>query len=231
MNDKFNQSYYQFNRQNADRIGNLFYSNIIKKNFKFKSYLDFGCGVGFLLKRIEQVKGVKNIFGIETNEFAIKESEKNTKLSKIYKNIDEIHEKLDLVSMLHVVEHIDDDDILILLKKIKSKLTKNARLLISTPAKNCLAHTLKNNNWIGFKDPTHINLKKYDEWIDLFKKMNLIVLNTYSDGLWDFPYGRFINNFRYLKIYFLMFIQIFFGVLLLKYDEGETFIFILKNDD
>ena len=42
MNDKFNQSYYQFNRQNADRIGNLFYSNIIKKNFKFKSYLDFG---------------------------------------------------------------------------------------------------------------------------------------------------------------------------------------------
>mgnify|MGYP001975635926 CR=1 FL=1 len=103
MNDKFNQSYYQFNRQNVDRIGNLFYSNIIKKNFKFKSYLDFGCGVGFLLKRIEQVKGVKNIFGIETNEFAIKESEKNTKLSKIYKNIDEIHEKLDLVSMLHVV--------------------------------------------------------------------------------------------------------------------------------
>ena len=61
--------------------------------------------------------------------------------------------------------------------------------------------------------------------------MNLIVLNTYSEGLWDCPYGRFINNLRYLKIYCLMFIQIFFGVLLLKYDEGETFIFILKNDD
>ena len=52
MNDNYNESYYNFNKQNKDRIGNILYSNIIKKNFKFKNFLDYGCGVGFLLKKI-----------------------------------------------------------------------------------------------------------------------------------------------------------------------------------
>ena len=46
----YNKKYYEFNNQNADRIGNLFYKNIIKRNFKFQSYLDFGCGLVFTQK-------------------------------------------------------------------------------------------------------------------------------------------------------------------------------------
>ena len=231
MNDKFNQSYYKFNKQNVDRIGNLFYFNIIKKNFEFKSYLDFGCGVGFLLKRIEKIKGLNAIYGVETNVFAIEQSKKNTKLSKIFNHIDQIDIKFDLITMLHVVEHIYDEDLSELLKKIKYKLKTNGRILISTPAKNCLAHRLKNNNWIGFKDQTHINLKDYENWLKFFGEQKLFVLKTYSDGLWDFPYGRFIKHLKYIKVYILMYIQIFFGKLLLKYNQGETFIFILKKDD
>ena len=231
MAEKFNQSYYKFNKQNVDRIGNIFYSNIIKKNFEFKSYLDFGCGVGYLLKRIETFSGLINICGIETNDFAMKESKKNSTLSKIYKSIDEIDTTFDLVSMLHVVEHINDEDLSKLLIKIKSKLNKNANILISTPAKNGLAHKIKIDNWIGFKDPTHINLKNYQDWIKFFNEQNFTIIKTFSDGLWDFPYGRSINYIKFLKIYFYMFIQIFFGKVLLKYNEGETLILILKNND
>ena len=54
MKESFNSSYYDFNKQNKDRIGNIFYYNVIKSNFDFKSYLDYGCGLGFLLKRVEK---------------------------------------------------------------------------------------------------------------------------------------------------------------------------------
>lgn len=227
----YNKKYYEFNNQNADRIGNLFYKNIIKRNFKIQSYLDFGCGLGFLLKKIEKIKGLKITCGFEINDFAIKKSIMNTRRSDIFKNLDDINHKFDLISMLHVVEHISDDDLSKLLLKIKSKLSKNGKLLISTPAKNGLAHHIKKKNWIGYKDPTHINLKNYQDWLVYFNKENLILDKAYSDGLWDFPYGGIINHLKYIRIYFAMLIQIFFGILILNYNQGETFIFILQNND
>ncbi len=231
MSISYNKHYYKFNNQNADRIGNLFYKNIIKKNFKFQTYLDFGCGVGFLLKKIEKIKNLKRTCGFEINDFAIKRSIQNTKKSDIFKNLENINFKFDLISMLHVVEHINDDDLSKLLLKIKNKLSNNGKILISTPAKNGLAHQIKKNDWIGFKDPTHINLKNYGEWMTYFNKENLFVIKTFSDGLWDFPYGGIINHLKYLKIYFVMLIQIFFGILILNHNQGETFIFILKKND
>lgn len=231
MNEKYNSYYYKFNKQDFDRIGNLFYKNIIKNNFEFKTYLDFGCGVGHLLKKIEKIRGIKKIYGFEINDFAIKKSKENTRVSAIYNNLDNIDEKLDLVSMLHVIEHIDDGELSYLLTKIRKKLNNNGRIIISTPAKNGLAHKIKNKNWIGFKDPTHINLKNYEDWTLYFTNEKFEVIKSFSDGLWDFPYGRYINMFKYLKIYFFMFFQIFFGKIILNYDEGETFIFILKDND
>ncbi len=231
MDDRYDESYYELNSQNEDRLGNLFYANIIKKNFKFNKFLDFGCGVGFLLKRIEKFKGSFETYGYEVNNFAIEKSLQNTKNSKIYKTIDQIGSNIDLISMLHIVEHVKDDELSNIFAKIKKKLSKSGKILISTPAKNGLAHHIKKNQWIAYKDPTHINLKTYEEWLSYFKKEKFTIVSTYSDGLWDFPYGGFLNYFRYIKIYFFMFIQIFFGFLILNYNQGETFIFILRFDD
>ena len=232
MIDKYNSSYYKNNNQDLDRIGNLFYKNIIKNNFEFKTYLDFGCGVGYLLKKIEKIKGLNKIYGFEINDFAIKKSKENTRISEIHNNLDNIDNKLDLISMLHVIEHINDSQLSFLLKKIRTKLKKkNGRIIISTPAKNGLAHKIKKKNWIGFKDPTHINLKNYEDWIRYFTREKFEVIASFSDGLWDFPYGQYMNMFKYIKIYFYMFFQIFFGKIFLNYNEGETFIFTLKDND
>jgi SAM-dependent methyltransferase len=229
MDNNYNKKYYEFNNQDRDRLGNLFYSNIIKKNFKIKNYLDFGCGVGFLLKRIEKLTNIKT-YGYETNKFAINKCLINTPKSKIYKNIDEIDEKFDLISMVHVVEHISSADLKILLKKLIKKLNYNGKILISTPAKNAFAHNIKKSQWIGFKDPTHINLKDYQEWKEFFESINLKIVKSSNDGLWDFPYKNLFYNLKFFKIFFLMFFQIFFGFLILKHDEGETLILILKNN-
>ena len=229
MEQNYNKKYYEFNNQDKDRLGNLFYSNIIKKNFKINSYLDFGCGVGFLLKRIEKMSNIKT-YGYEVNKFAVNKCLKNTKNSIIYKNLDEINEKFDLISLIHVVEHVASEDLKALFKKLITKLNYNGKILISTPAKNALAHNLKKSKWIGFKDPTHINLKDFNEWKDFFEDINLEIVKSSNDGLWDFPYKKMTFNLKYLKILLLMFFQIFFGSLFLKHDEGETLVLILKNN-
>ena len=122
MVNKYNRNYYTFNRQNRDRIGNLFYSNIIKKNFKIKNYLDFGCGVGFLLKRLEKFDNIKT-YGYEINKFAINECANNTKKTKIYKNLKEIDKKFDLISMIHIVEHIESEELKDLFYTLKKNLS------------------------------------------------------------------------------------------------------------
>lgn len=229
MEQNYNKKYYEYNNQDKDRLGNLLYSSIIKKNFKIKSYLDFGCGVGFLLKRLEKLTYIKTC-GYEINQYAINKCLINTNKSKIYNNLDEINEKFDLISMIHVVEHINSEDLKILFKKLITKLNYNGKILISTPAKNALAYNLKKSKWIGFKDPTHINLKDYNEWRDFFASIDLNIVKSSNDGLWDFPYKKMSFKLKYFKIFFLMFFQIFFGFLLLKHDEGETLILILENN-
>ncbi len=231
MKESFNSSYYEFNKQNKDRIGNIFYYNVIKNNFDFKSYLDYGCGLGFLLKRVEKDKKIQIISGYDINKFAINQSRKNTSRSIIYESIEDIKNKFDLISILHIIEHIDDDNLKDTFSKIKRLLNKDGYLLVATPAKNALAHTLKKNLWIGYKDKTHINLKTKNEWITFFKKENLNIIKLSNDGLWDNFYGQFTFSLKFIKIFAIMIFQIFTGRLILNYYEGETFIFILKKND
>ena len=231
MKESFNSSYYEFNKQNKDRIGNIFYYNVIKNNFDLKSYLDYGCGLGFLLKRVEKDKKIQIISGYDINKFAINQSRKNTSRSIIYENIEDIRNKFDLISILHIIEHIDDDNLKDTFSKIKRLLNKDGYLLVATPAKNALAHILKKNLWIGYKDKTHINLKTKNEWIAFFKKENLNIIKLSNDGLWDNFYGQFTFSLKFIKIFAIMIFQIFTGRLILNYYEGETFIFILKKND
>ena len=66
----FNEEYYKNNRQDKDRIGLLFYSNLIKNYFKPSTILDYGCGTGYFLKRLSKIKTIKKTYGFEISEYA-----------------------------------------------------------------------------------------------------------------------------------------------------------------
>jgi len=231
MNKSYNKDYYISNKQNRDRLGLLFYLNLLKNNFNISKHLDLGCGVGFLLKKIENTKKNEVVYGLEINDYAIKEAKKNTNKSIVRNNINEIDEKFTSISLLHIVEHIDDYSLSLLFKKIVSRLEKKGRILIATPCKNGLAHKLKKKNWIAYNDATHINLKTDFEWKEFFKRNKFKIIKEGNDGLWDFPYNSYIYSIKFIKIYFIMVIQILFGKLYLKSKNGETYICILEIDD
>ena len=143
-------------------------------------------------------------------------------ISKIKNN------SIDFISALHVLEHISDDELNKVFKKFKKIISTNGILMLATPAKEGLAHQIKKKKWIGFKDKTHVNLKNYKEWIDFFTNNNLKLIKASNDGLWDFPYISFKFFLKFFPILIFMLIQIFFGKLIIKPNDGETFIFILK---
>ena len=231
MNDLFYKHYYNQNQQDKDRIGLLFYKNILKKNLNVKFVLDFGCGLGFFLMKIEKLKFIKNIYGYEISKYALERSKKNTTRTTVVDDLDQINKNnIDLVTFLHVLEHIEDHQIIEIFKNLRKITSNDVKFLVSTPAKNGLAHKLKKKNWIGFKDKTHINLKSQDEWEFFFNKLQFKVLSANSDGLWNFPYQNMLS-FKFIKIIFLMIYQIFTGNLCIKPSEGETLIFILKKND
>jgi SAM-dependent methyltransferase len=81
-------------------------------NFRFKTILDIGCGSGGFIKELNKMCGhLEFSHGIDLNPDAI-EYANNTNNNKniIFENktINDISESYDLVSMVHVFEHIHD---------------------------------------------------------------------------------------------------------------------------
>ena len=224
-----NEEYYNNNRQDSDRIGLLFYSNLIKNYFKPNTILDYGCGTGYFLKRLSKIKTIKKTYGFEVSEYAINKAKNNNKKLIIINNLDKLNDhSIDIIIALHVIEHINDNTLKKIIFSFKRILKNNGVIIFATPAKNGFAHKIKKEKWIGFSDKTHINLKTFEEWKSFFNSNNLVLFKSSNDGLWDFPYETKKNKILILKIILIMIVQIFTGKLYLSYHEGETFIFLSK---
>jgi len=109
--------------------------NLITSEVEGDNVLDIGCGSGFLLNKLSETG--KNAFGIEANgKLFDAASRLNPNLSIFHdfaQNIDNlISQKMDTITMIDVLEHIEDDDLQI--KKVGSHLDKNGQLVIVTSA-------------------------------------------------------------------------------------------------
>ncbi len=100
--------------------------------------LDAGCGTGGNLKYFKKL--IPNIKGMEMNEVARELAMQKTGAEVLYgKFPDELpydDEQFDLVLMLDVLEHIDDDTAS--LKNISNKIKDNKYLVLTVPAFNFL---------------------------------------------------------------------------------------------
>lgn len=100
---------------------------MLKKIIKGKKLLDFGCGAGGFLMMAKDY--ASKVAGVEKQD-ALRAlfNEKNL---DIFDNLDEIHDKFDVITMFHVLEHLPDPKSVI--KELLNKLKDDGKLIIEVP--------------------------------------------------------------------------------------------------
>lgn len=146
-----------------------------------KSYLDVGCGNGRFLKAMAK-SGVprSRLFGLELNHNVVQRlaGEGFQVFCKRVEECDDIPaEGVDLVTMFHVIEHVEDPAAVV--KKITSWLRPGGVLALETPNLDSLdARHFKPGFWGGYHFPRHWNLFTPETLNKLLTMQGLDVIGT-----------------------------------------------------
>ena len=197
VNSKFDQDYFSseaysevsFEPYSQYWWSNRYYANLIKK-FGPPSgrVLEIGCGLGHLLGWLVDRY---ELFGTDINPWALRDASKNVPEGNfLLLSAQDLSvfpgEVFQVVIAKHVVEHLSNPERAI--AEFSRVLVPGGILLLATPNTSSIARSVKRNDWIGYKDPTHISLWSPEQWTSTMLRNNLEPRKVYSDGLWDAPY-------------------------------------------
>ena len=102
-------------------------------NWKNKTVLDVGCGTGLFAHKVSKL-GPKQVLGIDFSKEAIEiaiRTHKNHNLQYQVLDVKEIKSKYDVIVSLGTLEHMDNP--LKTLKILKKHLTKNGKIIVTSP--------------------------------------------------------------------------------------------------
>ncbi len=122
------------------------------KSNEYPRVLDYGCGAGEFIKQIE--KDVET-FGLEPNDIARNAAQLKTSKTKFITNLNEIkNESIDVITMWHVFEHIENQSEMLSLFHQKLKL--NGCLIIAVPNHTSYDAKYYKEFWAAYDVPRHI---------------------------------------------------------------------------
>ena len=187
---------------------------LAKETFHNAKVLDYGCGAGEFLKHIENDV---QTFGYEPNDAARNFAQQKTKKTKFVNQITDIDDNsLDVITLWHVFEHIENQEEI--LKIFSQKLKADGTLIIAVP--NCTSYDAKHYKefWAAYDVPRHIfhfskkgmeKLMNNENWkLDKIKPLHLdsyyisILSEKYKKNPLFWIFGGIhgaISNFKALK--------------------------------
>lgn len=192
----FDQNYFHthtykdvtFKRFSQYWWSNRFYAILARRHGrKAGRLLEIGSGMGHLVGQLEPDFETS---GLDVNPWALQESKKVTRATFLVaasaEGLPFQDDWFDVVIIKHVIEHLKHPTRAI--GEI-SRVTRSGGLLVfSTPNPDSMGRGWKKDQWIGYRDPTHISIKKPKEWLELLKAAGYKIRKCFSDGLWDAPY-------------------------------------------
>mgnify|MGYP000843924128 FL=1 len=133
---------------------NLNYKRNILSEVTFENakVLDYGCGAGEFLKHIENDV---ETFGFEPSNDARNFAKQKTSKTIFIENLNELqNESLDVITLWHVFEHIENQTEILSL--FRQKLKPNGSLIIAVP--NCTSFDAKyyKEFWAAYDVPRHL---------------------------------------------------------------------------
>jgi 2-polyprenyl-3-methyl-5-hydroxy-6-metoxy-1,4-benzoquinol methylase len=131
-----NQSPEQYSLTEWGKATKWYIKNFLP-NDKNALILDLGCGTGTFLKVLESL-GYKNIIGVDLSTSQIEIARKECNFAKVYcQNIfeyfDKTENKFDLITGFDFIEHLNKNEILLLLNILTKVLKSDGRVIFQTP--------------------------------------------------------------------------------------------------
>ncbi len=221
--DSYEDGYYEANEQDGDRIALRWYTALVRRYADSGRVLDFGCGTGWLVRRLAAGGSAD---GLEQSEYGLSEARKNNTSSQFYSSIGEVPSSMyAALTCIHVVEHVEEPELAELMSEWKRVLKPGGVVLVVTPDLSGRGAQIRGSEWRGYDDPTHITLRGHEYWKKLLTDADFEILAEGSDGLWDPPYGFwFIDRARLVPIA----AQVFAGRLLKQPGSGESAVLVAK---
>jgi len=106
---KYDRNYYARNAQEGDRPALWFYARLVTRFLAPGPILDYGCGTGFLLRRIKKTMPVS---GFENSSYCWSKIQENLPDVRIHQDLNELATNAyQGIVALHVFEHISDNDL------------------------------------------------------------------------------------------------------------------------
>jgi len=140
--------------------------------------MDYGCAVGFLLEGFKEL-GYTNVLGVEVSEWARQEARKRD--NKVIETVNGMSLSPDLLVSLDVFEHMTDKEVSRVILETSPKA-----MLVRIPTSTDGGKTFHLE--VSRADPTHINCKTKEQWIDFFREFGyqtFLRLNLYT--VYDTP--------------------------------------------
>jgi SAM-dependent methyltransferase len=150
--------------------------------------LEIGCGLGHLLGWLS---GQYQVYGSDINAWALEQARQNVPQGQFaLLSAEDLGAFKDgtfqIVIAKHVVEHLPEPERAV--AEMSRVLGRGGLLILATPNLDSPMRAYKKDKWVGYKDPTHISLKRPAEWLGYLRKYNLRPRRVFSDGFWDAPY-------------------------------------------
>ncbi len=150
--------------------------------------LDIGCGSGNFLRFAQSHFQTT---GIDISPEALKLAKKNApqahlQQKSIYQLKHFADQRFAAITCFDVLAHVGNlPEIMIEISRI---LKPHGLFAMSSPNPKSIAKKIKGSQWLNWRDPSHLWFYTLDEWAYQLKKVGLVPLATYYDGLCDSPY-------------------------------------------
>ena len=177
------------------------------EGMKAGKMLDIGCGVGDFLKTMEEHQW--QVFGIEPDEDAKNIVRKRTKAelyspSEIVKLQDE---SFDLITLWHVLEHIEDLNNE--LNELKRLIKRSGRIVIAVPNYKSYDGQYYKQYWGAYDVPRHLSHFNKQTLSKIFASKGLELKKT-EKLVWDAYYVSYLSE-QYKKHHLALFRGAFRG--------------------
>lgn len=239
INEDYYKKYYTSNYYSEDggnkfisRLWSLLYQLLfsnkkekyIRSYFKGKnkiSILDIGCGSGGFLLGLDSSVFEKNGIEINLQGIEICRRKKINVYDKPIESIDFGEKKFDVITLWHVIEHLDDP--MALFKKVREIMKDDGILIFQVPNNESLGSRFGKEYWFHLDSPRHLTIPNKKTIYDICAKNKLKVIDVKNE-FYDYPLDLFWSVRRSLIKFLVYPLYPFF-----KFFSKEHITFICKK--